>query len=123
MKPTTFAYISAPHLDREGLPAHRYKEYCLALYELGYIPIAPTLMFSRFLRESVPEQREARRHMSRQLLRRCRVLVLCSDEITDEMEAEIMLAKRLGIVATTLSGLQKISAYAGQGRGTKAAGD
>ena len=120
MKPTTFAYVCAPFFDRAGLSSHRFREYCTALYELGYVPIAPNLMFSRFLRESVPEQREARRHMSHQLLRRCRVLVLCSEEITEEMEGEIMLARRLGIVSTTLSGLQKISAYAGEGRDGKA---
>lgn len=113
MKPAVFAYICAPDYDKKGFPAqHRYMEYCAALYELNYVPICPALLFSRFLRESVPEQREARRHMSRQLLRRCRVLVVCSEDITEEMEAEIMLAKRCGIIATTLSGLQKIYQYA-----------
>lgn len=114
MKPTTFAYVCAPFQDSNGFPTHRFKEYCTVLYELGYIPIAPNLMFGKFLRENIPDQREARRHMARQLLRRCRVLALCSDEITEEMETEIMLAKRLGIVATTLSGLQRISAYTGK---------
>ena len=70
------------------------------------------MMFSRFLSESVPEQREARRSMSLELLRRCRVLVVCSDELTEEMEAEILLAKRLGIVATTLAGIKKLSLQA-----------
>ena len=46
--------------------------------------------------------------MSLELLRRCRVLVVCSDEVTEEMEAEILLAKRLGIVSTTLAGIKKM---------------
>lgn len=113
MNPTTFAYICAPDYDKNGFPAqHRYKEYCTALYALNYVPICPALLFSRFLRDSIPEQREARRHMARQLLRRCRVLVVCSEDTSEEMEAEIMLAKRCRIAAITLSGLQKTSRYA-----------
>lgn len=111
MKPTTFAYVCAPFQNSAGFPLHKAKEYCLALYELGYIPIAPNLMFSKFLRESIPEQREARRDMARQLLRRCRVLVVCGDEITEEMEAEILLAKRLRIVSTTLAGIKAIALH------------
>lgn len=115
MKPTTFAYVCAPFQNSEGFPSHKAKDYCLALYELGYIPMAPNLMFSRFLRESVPEQRGARRDMARQLLRRCRVLVVCGDKITEEMEAEILLAKRLHIVSTTLAGIKTISLYGKKG--------
>lgn len=111
MKPTTFAYVCAPFQNSEGFPSHKAKDYCRILYELGYIPIAPNLMFSRFLRESVPEQREARRDMAQQLLRRCRVLVVCGDKITEEMEAEILLAKRLRIVSTTLAGIRTIALY------------
>ena len=50
-----------------------------------------------------------------ELLRRCRVLVVCSDELTEEMEAEILLAKRLGMVATTLTGIKKISLHTASG--------
>jgi len=63
------------------------------------------------VKDSIPEEREARRDMAQSLLRRCRVLVVCSDEITEEMETEIMLAKRMGMVSTTLSGIRKISQH------------
>lgn len=72
------------------------------------------MMFSRFLSDNVPEQREARRAMSLELLRRCRVLVVCGDEITEEMEAEVLFAKRLRIVSTTLSGIQTIAQHGGK---------
>lgn len=49
------------------------------------------------------------------LLRRCRVLVVCSDEISEDMETEILLAKRLDIVATTMEGIRKISLYGQKG--------
>lgn len=111
MKSTIFAYVCAPIRNNKRLALQQHEEYSEILCALGYIPIAPYAMFSGFLKESVPEQREARRSMSQEILRRCRVLVVCDDEITEEMEAEILLAKRLGIVATTLKGIKKISLY------------
>jgi len=107
MSNRTFAYVCAPVNQATGFVSGKLKEYSKALYELGYLPICPCMMFSRFLSDSVPEQRNARKAMSLELLRRCRVLVLCSNEVTEEMEAEIMLAKRLGIVSTTLAASRK----------------
>lgn len=49
--------------------------------------------------------------MAHALLRRCRVLVVCTDTVTEDMEVAMMLAKRWHIVATTLTGLQKITAH------------
>lgn len=111
----TFAYVCAPVNQAMGFASGKLKEYSKTLFELGYIPICPCMMFKRFLLDSVPEQREARRSMSLELLRRCRVLVVCSDEINEEMEAEILLAKRLGMVATTLGGIRKISLHTASG--------
>ena len=111
MKPTVFAYVCAPYFANSRETGERLRRCSLALFELGYIPICPNLMFTRFLRESIPQQRDARHHMAQQILRRCRVLVVCGDAVTEEMESEIMLAKRLGIVSTTLMGLQAISDF------------
>ena len=107
----TFAYVCAPTNHATGFAFGKLKEYSKTLFDLGYVPICPCMMFSRFLSESVPEQREARRDMAQQLLRRCRVLVVCGDKITEEMEAEILLAKRLRIVSTTLAGIRTIALY------------
>ena len=106
-----FSYVSAPYRGDKQRNLKRAREYCRALYEMGFIPICPNLMFPQFLNDSVPEQREAQTKMALELLRRCRVLVVCSDVISEDMETEIMLAKRLGIVSTTLTGIQKISLY------------
>ena len=43
--------------------------------------------------------------MSRDILRRCRVVIVCSNDITENMEKDILLAKRIGIVTTTLAGI------------------
>lgn len=115
MTQRTFAFVCAPAHNGAGLSSTKLKDYCKSLYELGYLPICPPLLFSRFLSDAIPEQREDRRAMSLSLLRRCRVLVVCSDEVSEEMEAEILLAKRLGIVSTTLAGIRKISLHAEKG--------
>ena len=89
MKPDTFAYVCAPFESSAGLPFHKVREYC---------------------------QHAARQDMAQALLRRCRVLVVCGDTVTEEMESEILLAKRLHIVSTTLAGIQKIALYDGKCR-------
>jgi hypothetical protein len=111
MNNRTFAYVCAPYNAAREFPSEKTKEYCRTLLELGYLPVAPNMMFSQFMKDTVPQEREARRGMAQSLLRRCRVLVVCSDEITEEMETEIMLAKRLGMVSTTLAGIRKISLH------------
>ena len=110
-----FAYVSAPYRGDKKHNIHRAREYSRTLYDMGFIPICPNLLFSQFLKDDVPEQRKAQIDMGLDLLQRCRVLVVCSEEITEEMETEIMLAKRLGIVATTMEGLQKINLYGQKG--------
>lgn len=119
MMQRTFAYVCAPTTHSADYTPSKLKDYCKALYDLGFLPVCPSLMFSRFLSNSIPEQREDKRAMSLALLRRCRVVVVCSDEVTEDMEAEIMLAKRLGIVATTLAGIRKISLHTEKGDETE----
>ena len=52
------------------------------------------------------------------LLRRCRVVVVCTNDITENMEKEILLANKLGITATTLTGIRKIAEHAKKGGNT-----
>ena len=104
----TFAYVCAPN-DGSYVALVNLRKYCRQLYELGYLPVCPTLMFSRFLSKDVAKERQSERTMSMDILRRCRVLVVCSNTLTKDMESEILLARRLGITAATLAGIQRIS--------------
>ena len=110
-KHTIFAYVSAPHVEGNDLLTLQAISYCKDLYDMGFIPICPALMFSQFLNDGVPQERESKQEMSLNLLRRCRVLVVCGNEVTDEMEREILLAKRLNIVSTTFGGIERLSIY------------
>lgn len=109
----SFAYVSAPVF--EGRSTKELREYCRELYELGYLPICPHIMFFQFLTDDIPEEREESKAMSLELLRRCRVVVVCTNDITESMEKEILLAKKLGITATTLAGIRRIAAHTKKG--------
>ena len=93
---------------------NKIKARCRALYDLGYLPVCPSLMFNRFLEVSCAEEREDSRIMSEEVLRRCRLLVTFG-EINDEMAREILLARRLGIITTSFGGLSKVAKAMAEG--------
>ena len=84
------------------------RRYCHKVYELGYVPICPRLSLPQYLSEDVPEEQRAMSQISQQLLRRCRMLVVCGGEITAAMAGEIGAAEKLKLICTTLDGLAKI---------------
>ena len=57
--------------------------------------------------ESADEQREFQ-NIARQKLGRCRMLVVCGQEISNSMSAEIGMAEKRNIICTTLDGLARI---------------
>jgi hypothetical protein len=99
-----FAYVSAP--ARSGAEdMKKIREYCRLLYEAGYTPLSPALHFPQFMNLRIPKERKAAAEMAQSLLRRCRVVVACGPTFTDDMLCELMLARRLNIMATTLDGI------------------
>lgn len=86
----------------------KVQRYCRKIYELGYVPICPQYSFSPFLDDGDAEDMQAMRRMSHQILRRCRMVVVCGKETTGTMNTEISMADRLHIICTTLDGLSKI---------------
>ena len=84
-----------------------------ALYEAGFSPICPTLYLPLFLNDAIPEEHKSGIDMSRDLLRRSHVLVVCGHTVTEAMKNDIAVAQRLGITATTLEGILTVK---GQGR-------
>ena len=73
----------------------------------------PTLYLPLFLNDAVPEEHKNGIDMSRDLLRRSHVLVVCGHTVTEAMKNDIAVAQRLGITATTLDGILTVK---GQGR-------
>ena len=120
------AYITAAWCGEDYKNTEQAARYCRAVYEAGFSPICPTLYLPLFLNDAVPEEHKSGIDMSRDLLRRSHVLVVCGDllrrshvlvvcghTVTEAMKNDIAVAQRLGITATTLEGILTVK---GQGR-------
>ena len=107
------AYITAAWSGDPCEATEQAAKYCRAVYEAGFSPICPTLYLPLFLNDAIPEEHKSGIDMSRDLLRRSHVLVVCGHTVTEAMKNDIAVAQRLGITATTLEG---ILAVKGQGR-------
>lgn len=99
-----FAYICA---SEEAAP-RLLRRYCRKIYELGYVPICPALMEGQYLTLENPDEKRDFQNISRQKLNRCRMLVVCGNEITSAMCSEIGQAEKRNLICTTLEGLAKI---------------
>ena len=79
--------------------------YCRLLYEEGYSPICPLLLQDSFIDDYDAKEHKDSMDMAEELLRRSRVVVVCGPYVDDKLRSDIALAKRLGIVTTTLNGI------------------
>ena len=99
-----FAYLCTS----EETSSRLLKRYCRKVFELGYIPICPALMEGQYLTLENPDEKRDFQNISRQKLNRCRMLVVCGNEITSAMSSEIGQAEKRNLICTTLEGLAKI---------------
>lgn len=102
------AYITAVWCDAEIEGKEQALNYCRNVYEAGYSPICPRLMHTDFLDDKVPQEHSDRLSMAMELLRRCRIVVVCGSATDVQVKNDIALAKRYHIVATTLDGILTI---------------
>ena len=79
------AYITAAWYGGDSENAERAAQYCRAVYEAGFSPICPTLYLPLFLNDAVPEEHKSGIDMSRDLLRRSHVLVVCGHTVTESI--------------------------------------
>ena len=107
------AYVTAAWSADPVEATEQAVRYCRAVYEAGFSPICPTLYLPLFLNDAVPEEHKSSIDMSRDLLRRSRVLGVCGHAVTEAVKNDIAVAQRLKITATTLEGILTVK---GQGR-------
>lgn len=105
MKKRPFAYISAPWSGNEGENIENAAKYSRIAYEAGLTPLCPYLLFPPYIRETVAEELKDMKDMSRELLKRSAVLVVCGNVRDESVLEDIATAKRRGITTTTLDGL------------------
>lgn len=94
MKPLIF--ICSPYRGDVEANKENARRYCRHVYERGGIPFAPHLLFTQFLNDDVPEERDAGLCLGLELLARCDALWAFGIP-TMGMAMEIQEAKRLGI--------------------------
>ena len=58
------------------------KDYCAYAASCGVIPLAPHTIFTQYLNDAVPEQREQGLRMGHELLERCDELWVMGDTIS-----------------------------------------
>ena len=99
------AYITAAWSGNEYDDTEQAINYCRATYEAGFSPICPLLYLPLFLNDEVPEEHKSGVDMGRDLLRRSHVLVVCGNDVNEDVKNDIATAGRLNITATTLDGI------------------
>jgi hypothetical protein len=99
------AYVTAAWDGDEFAKTEQAVKYCRAVYEAGFSPVCPLLYLPLFLNDEVPEEHKSGIDMSRDLLRRARVLIVCRRKLSEAVKNDIAMAGRLGITATTLDGI------------------
>jgi len=77
------AYITAAWDGEEYENTKRAARYCRAVYEAGFSPVCPTLFLPLFLNDNIPDDHKNGIDMSRNLLRRASVLVVCGYEVDE----------------------------------------
>ena len=107
------AYITAPWGDNRSDNEENAALYCRQVYDAGYTPVCPMMLFSAFLKDVIPQEHKDGLDMAKDFLRRSHVLVVCGDSVTEAMKNDIAVAERLHITATTLDGILTVK---GQGR-------
>lgn len=99
------AYITAAWCGDHDTDTKQATQYCRAVYEAGFSPVCPLLYLPLFLNNAIPEEHKSGIDIGRDLLRRSHVLMVCSNEVDEDMKNDIAIAGRLNITATTLDGI------------------
>lgn len=99
------AYITAAWSGDHSADTQQAAQYCRAVYDAGFSPICPLLYLPLFLNDAIPEEHKSAVDMSRDLLRRSHVVVICGEGIDEDVKNDIAVAGRLNITATTLDGI------------------
>ena len=94
MKPLIF--ICSPYRGDVEANKENARNYSRFAFEQGGIPFAPHLLFTQFLNDDVPEERDTGLCLGLELLARCNALWAFGTP-TMGMAMEIQEAKRLGI--------------------------
>lgn len=92
-----FVYICSPLRGDIETNVRRAFGYCRFAAKLGVLPFAPHAMFSGFLDDDIPEERQTGMALGLELLKRSDELWVFGEKISEGMDAEIKVAEELSI--------------------------
>lgn len=90
-------YVASPYAGEMEKNTEFAKKACRYVMDQGHAFFAPHLLYPVILEENTPEQRQLGLDMGLSMLAKCDNLWVCGDRISPGMQAEIDLAKQLGI--------------------------
>lgn len=83
------AYITAAWCGDPDTDMELAARYCRMAYEAGFSPICPILYLPLFINDAIPEEHKNGIDMRRDMLRRSHVLVVCGDEVDEDVKNDI----------------------------------
>lgn len=89
-------YIASPFVGDNEKNIERACGYCRFAVRKGFIPLAPHLLFSQFMRDDDEADQELAGFMGIVLLTKCAELWVFGDVVTKDMSAEIARAIHRG---------------------------
>ncbi len=92
-KRSTVVYICSPFSDDPEGNTEKAVRFCKYAADHGFTPVAPHLMYPRFLNDQEPADRAKAIKMDLNLLQRCHQLWVFGDNVTSGMRIEMDFAK------------------------------
>lgn len=85
-------YICSPLKGNMEANKRKANEYCARAANMGVIPLAPHTIFTQYLDDTLPDQRQQCLDMGLELLRHCDELWVCGDVLSEGMRGQIAFA-------------------------------
>lgn len=115
------AFVCSPFAGKMQINTKKAQEYLRTIFDHGYTPIAPHLLFPQFLDDGIPEERSESIKMNSVLIRKSHIMFVCGDEISEGMKTEIpspfglgqtlIYARSVGLIVVPLEGIIRIEEY------------
>ena len=86
-------YICSPYSGNVNHNIEMARKYSRFAVDKHYLPIAPHLLFTQFMNDEIPEERETAIFMNFVLMSKCAEIWVFGDVISAGMQAEINRAK------------------------------
>lgn len=87
-------YICSPYAGDVETNVQKARRYCRFAVDKGYIPIAPHLLFTQFLNDDNPKERQLGIFFGNAVMSKCSEVWVFGEHISNGTEAEIKRAKR-----------------------------